>query len=257
MPNTVIPPPTRVLVWDLPTRILHWLLAASFTGAFAIAVLVRHRSPLFPVHMLLGAVAGLVVVLRLVWGFVGSRYARFRSFAFGPRDVLRYLRSLVTRRGEEHVGHNPANAWAAYAMLASTLGAAVTGALMGSGSRIVRQIHPIFAYATVVLIAVHLLGIALHTLRRRENIALGMLDGRKQAAPPQAIASAQPFAALAMIVVVGLSAGALVEGYDPSTKSVTLPLLGQVIRLPGARAWSSRRPDARPRTNRRSRDGDS
>jgi cytochrome b len=257
MSMTVIAPPTRVLVWDLPTRVLHWLLAASFAGALAVALLVRHRSPVFPVHMLLGAVAGMVVVLRLIWGLVGSRYARFRSFAFGPREVFRYLRGLVTGQGEEHVGHNPANAWAAYAMLASVLGTAVTGALMGSGGRIVRQIHPIFAYATVALIAVHLAGIAVHTLRRRENIALGMLDGRKLGARPQAIASAHPIAALAMVALVGVSAGVLVEGYDAQSKTVSLPVLGQVIRLPGSRAGAARRPDARPKGNRRSPDGDS
>jgi cytochrome b len=255
--TTVITPPTRVLVWDLPTRLLHWLLAASFGGAFAVALLVRHRDPLFPLHMLLGAVAGLVVVLRLAWGFLGSRYARFRSFAFGPRDVFRYLRSAITGRGEEeHVGHNPANAWVAYALLASTLGTAVTGALMGIGGRAVRQIHPAFAWTTVALVAVHVAGVVLHTLRRRENIALGMLDGKKLAAPPQAIASAHPLAALAMVALVGVSAGLLVNGYDASAKTVTVPVLGQAIRLPGSRTASPRRPDARPKASRPSRGGD-
>jgi len=100
-------PTRRVLVWDLPTRILHWLLAGSFTGAFAIAMLVRHRSPAFPLHMLLGAVTALVVVLRVLWGFVGSRYARFRSFAFGPGAVLGYLRGLVTGAGRGARGAQP------------------------------------------------------------------------------------------------------------------------------------------------------
>src|SRR5262249_45512475 len=120
-------PTTRVLVWDLPTRLLHWLLALSFAGAFAVAVAVRHRSGVFSLHMLLGVIAALVVVLRAAWGFVGSRYARFGAFALAPRALLRYLWALATGKDERHVGHNPAASWVALAMLVSVLGVAVTG----------------------------------------------------------------------------------------------------------------------------------
>lgn len=231
MSSTTDTPTTRVLVWDLPTRLLHWLLAASFTGAFAIAVLVKHRSPTFAVHMLLGAIAALVVVLRVVWGFVGSRYARFRSFAFGPRAVWDYMRGAFTAKGEAHVGHNPANGWAAYAMLVSTLGVAVTGALISRGGHAVKEVHEFFAYTMVGLVAVHLAGVVLHTVRRRQNIVLGMIDGKKPAAPAQAIGSAHPFVALAFVGLIGAWAGSLVQGYDAAARTVTIPAIGQSIQL--------------------------
>jgi cytochrome b len=231
MSRTTETTPHRVLVWDLPTRLLHWLLAASFLGAFAVAVLFEHRNPAFAVHMLLGAIAALVVLLRIAWGFVGSRYARFRSFAFGPRAVVAYVRDAFAGRGEPHVGHNPANGWAAYAMLVATLGVAVTGALIARGGHAVKEIHELFAYAMVGLAAVHVAGVALHVIRRRDNIALGMIDGRRPAAPAQAIETAHPLVALVMVGLVGAWAGSLVHGYDATGRRVTLPALGQSIQL--------------------------
>lgn len=63
----------RILVWDLPTRLFHWLLAASFIAAFTIANVVDDDSATFVVHMLLGAVMSAMVVQRVLWGVVGSR----------------------------------------------------------------------------------------------------------------------------------------------------------------------------------------
>jgi cytochrome b len=71
---------TRILVWDIPTRIFHWLLAASFAGAFLTAESERYRD----VHVALGYLLLALIGFRVVWGLVGTRYARFRSFAFGP-----------------------------------------------------------------------------------------------------------------------------------------------------------------------------
>lgn len=246
MSSTTNTPTTRVLVWDLPTRLLHWLLAASFAGAFAVALLVKQRSPAFPVHMLLGAIAALVVSLRIVWGFVGSRYARFRTFAFGPRAVAAYVRDAFTGRGEAHVGHNPANGWVAFAMIASILGVALTGALMSRGGRVVKEIHEILAYTMAGLVAVHLAGLALHTWKRRENIALGMIDGKKPAAPAQAIASAHPIVAVVLVTMIGAWAGVLVQSYDAESRSVTLA--GLTIKLGG-----KKRGDMGPPGERRER----
>lgn len=231
MSTTTKTNPKRVLVWDLPTRLLHWLLAASFTGAFAVAMLAGHRSAAFAVHMLLGAIAAIVVALRVAWGFVGSRYARFRSFAFGPRAVIDHVRGAFTGRGEAHVGHNPANGWVAYAMLVSVLGVAITGALIGRGGHVVKEIHEVLAYSMAALVAVHLAGLALHVAKRRDDIALGMIDGKKPAAPALAIASAHPIVALVMLGLVGAWAGSLVRGYDATSRSVTIPVVAQTIQL--------------------------
>ena len=82
----------RILVWDAPTRLFHWLLAASFAGAFLTGDSERWRD----IHLLLGYTVAGLIGFRLVWGLIGTRYARFRSFLFSPREMLRYLRSLAT-----------------------------------------------------------------------------------------------------------------------------------------------------------------
>jgi len=103
----------RILVWDVPTRVFHWLLAASFAGAFITADSEKWRD----VHVALGYIMVALIAFRVVWGFVGTHYARFSSFAFGPGKVVAYLKSLLTRTPEHHVGHNPAGSWAVYGLL--------------------------------------------------------------------------------------------------------------------------------------------
>ena len=92
--STQIQNQKHVLVWDVPTRLFHWLLAASFLGAYLISESERWRA----VHALLGYTAALSVTFRLLWGLVGTRYARFTGFALAPHAVLSYLRSATCRR---------------------------------------------------------------------------------------------------------------------------------------------------------------
>jgi cytochrome b len=223
---------SRVLVWDLPTRFLHWLLAASFVGAFALAHVFEHR-PGFVVHMLLGGIAAVVVLLRAVWGLVGSRHARFTSFPLSPGAVARYLREAVTGRGGggPHAGHNPANAWVSLGLLAGTLGVAISGAMIGRGGHAAKEVHEALVVATLALAGAHLAGLVLHTVRRRENVALGMLDGKKAAPAAEAIPSSHPLVALAVVGVVGAAAVGFVRGYDPAARQVAI--FGQTLDLGG------------------------
>jgi cytochrome b len=219
----------------LPTRVLHWLLAGSFVGAFGAAVLLPKTHPAFPIHMLLGVTAALVVVLRILWGFVGTRYARFRSFPLGPRALVRHLKTFTTGRDDGHVGHDPFASWAALAMLASVLGVAVTGAMCVAVPSM-RRVHHLFAYGAVALIAVHVVGVVLSTLRRRENLALGMLDGKKMVTAGQGLPSTRPIAALFFVALIAAAVFELVGTYDAANRAVRLPLIGQV-RL---RPWGKR-----------------
>lgn len=221
--------PARVRIWDLPTRFLHWLLAGSFFGAFAIATLAGERNPAFPVHMLLGAVAAFVVVLRVVWGFFGSKHARFGSFRFGPRAVIAYLRGSA----ERFAGHNPANAWAAFAMLGLTIGIAITGALVPTAGHAMKEAHEVLVYAMLGVVGLHLAGLAWHTLRKREDIALGMLDGKKLARADQAITALHPVVAIVFVALTGAWTAGLLRSYDASTHRLTLPIVGQSIEIGG------------------------
>ena len=103
-----------VLIWDLPTRIFHWTLTASFFIALATGDSDRFRD----IHVFSGYLMLGLIGFRVVWGFAGSRYARFRSFLFGPRAAIAYFADLLAARASRHLGHNPAGSWAIFAMLA-------------------------------------------------------------------------------------------------------------------------------------------
>jgi cytochrome b len=168
---------TRILVWDLPVRVFHWLLALSFTGAFLTAESERVRD----IHVLLGYAFLGLLAFRLVWGVAGSRYARFGSFAFGPRAVLAYLRSLLTPRPLHYVGHNPAGSWTIYAMIGLGLVAGASGWAVydGAGGRWLEDLHEGAANAMLALVLVHLAGVAVSSVLHRENLAAAMLTGYK------------------------------------------------------------------------------
>jgi len=103
----------QIKVWDVPVRVFHWLLAGSFVGAY----IVGESDSLRNIHMILGYTAMGLIVFRIVWGFVGSRFACFRSFLFPPRAAVEYLRRLLTRKPQRFIGHNPAGSYAIYAIL--------------------------------------------------------------------------------------------------------------------------------------------
>ena len=98
---------SRILVWDLPTRLFHWFVTVGLVACFAFAEFSGEHSPGFMIHMILGIVLGLMVAMRVVWGFVGSRYALFDSFLFSPAKVLSYIRGAFTGQERQYVGHNP------------------------------------------------------------------------------------------------------------------------------------------------------
>jgi cytochrome b len=223
---------TRILVWDLPTRLFHWLLAGSFLSAFAIATTMDDEGRLFPVHMLLGLVAAFMVVLRLVWGVIGSRPSRLSELALKPADLFAYVRHAVTGGGSRRwSGHNPGASWAAVVMFACILGLATTGILMSRGFEAAEEVHEVLAWTMMGAVGVHLAGIALHTLREREPIALSMVDGRRLGTDREALASARPLVGLVFLALTGAWAGGLVRSYDPAAGTVTVPVLGAHLTL--------------------------
>ena len=88
----------KIKVYDLPTRLFHWSFAAVFVGAFTLAKTTDDESLAFSYHMLLGIVFCLLIGLRIVWGFVGSKYARFSSFRLSPKEFALYFLDLLTSR---------------------------------------------------------------------------------------------------------------------------------------------------------------
>jgi cytochrome b len=168
---------TRVFVWDLPVRIFHWLLAIAFAGAFLTAESERFRD----IHVALGYTLLGLVAFRLVWAFVGSRYARLSSFAFGPGAVIAYLRSLLTLRPAHYVGHNPAGSWVIYLLvtLALITGAAGYATYNDIGGKWVEDFHEGAANVMLTLVFVHIAGVLVSSVVHRENLVKAMLTGYK------------------------------------------------------------------------------
>lgn len=219
---------SRVLVWDLSTRVIHWLMAAGFAGAATIALVLGDESPLFPFHAIIGLALALLVLLRVAWGLLGTRYARFGSLGFGPVALAGYMKGAVLGGAKRYMGHNPGSAYAAIAMLAILAGLAVTGFMLGRGKEGVKEVHELLAYAMLAVVGLHLLGIAAHTLRHRENIAASMVHGRKAGDEAAGIPSAHPAAGFAVVALTLAWVSLVYANFDSTTQTTRLPLLGQL-----------------------------
>jgi len=171
-----------VRVWDLFVRAFHW----SLVVAFAVAWLTRHSSD--TIHYVAGYAAAALVLLRVVWGVVGTHYARFRQFARPPQTVLGYLRDIATGRESRYLGHNPAGGAMVLALIVLIAAIATTGWLSTTdafwGVEWMAKLHERLADAVLVLVVIHICGVALASLRHRENLVLAMLTGLKRSPEP-------------------------------------------------------------------------
>ena len=193
----------RILVWDAPVRVFHWLMVLGFAGAFLTAESERWRL----LHVTLGYTVAALIGFRLLWGLVGTRHARFASFVRGPAAALHYLGSLRRGRPEPHAGHNPAGALAIVALLALAALVTATGyanyhELAGDWAE---ELHEGAAMLMLALVGVHLAGVLIGSLAHRENLVRAMLTGFRQGRPQDAIASARiPVAAALLAGVLAL-----------------------------------------------------
>jgi cytochrome b len=207
---------SRILVWDLPTRAFHWLLASLFAVAFLTAESERWRD----VHAIAGYTMLALVAFRVLWGVVGTRHARFASFGFAPRRAGVYLLELVRGRAPHHAGHNPAGAIAIYALLAATIVVALTGlaAINDVGGHALEEFHEGAANLMLALVGVHVVGVIVGSLAHRENLATAMVTGYKAGEPRDAIRRSHALVAIALVaLVVALWTGALpMPGLDPA-----------------------------------------
>ena len=180
-------PTTPQLIWDLPTRVFHWLLAVCVLGAWLTAESERSRM----LHLALGYSSGVLVAWRLVWGFVGSRYARFADFVKSPAAVLSYLRAYLpqawragqTQARTHYLGHNPAGGWAVVALLAVVALADATGwvGYQDGSLELWGELHELVGNGIMVLVGVHVAAVIATGLLHRENLVRAMVNGYKRA----------------------------------------------------------------------------
>jgi cytochrome b len=128
-------------------------------------------------------VALAIVLMRLLWGAIGSHYARFVQFVRGPRSTWSYLMAVLQRREPRYLGHNPLGACMVLALLASVAGLALTGWLYTTdrfwGDATVEQAHLLLAWGLLALVVLHVAGVLFTSQRQRENLIAAMVSGDK------------------------------------------------------------------------------
>jgi len=208
-------PTGKVRVWDPLVRVFHWGLVAAFATAWLTADEVQ------PVHEIAGYTVAGLVAFRLVWGLVGSRYARFAQFLKGPGETLVYIGDMTRGRDRRYLGHNPAGAAMVVALLVTLSGTAFTGWLMEDEARLamlpampaivapawadedgdereyrergevdgpLKEVHETLANLMLLLAALHVGGVVLASFRHHENLARTMVTGDKRDPGPGDIA---------------------------------------------------------------------
>ena len=190
----------KILVWDWPVRLGHWLMV----GGFIIAWLTAESETFRLVHAVSGGMVLAVATFRLPWGFIGSRYARFVDFVRGPTALKEYAAGLLKLEPEHHVGHNPAGGWA----IVLLLGLGILTGLAGwanyndIGGNLLEELHEGLAATMLTVVIVHLIGVASGSLLHGENLVRTMITGLKSGLPEQAIPSARPIAAALLLIWV-------------------------------------------------------
>jgi len=213
-------------VWDLPTRLFHWLLVAAVLAALATEFVAP--TSWLNWHIAAGYGIAILLLFRFVWAAFGSEYSRVASFLYRPRQVIGYLRDLLRSRPPHHVGHNPAGAAMIFALVAVLTGLVVSGFLVlggqekqgplagvtsfafGSGAR---GIHNLLAYALMAMAAAHLAGVIADEWLHKSSLVRAMITGWKRLPVQLPVGPARPAriraAALALAALSALAVGAL------------------------------------------------
>ncbi len=167
-----------VRIWDPFVRVFHWSLVISFAVAWFTAEDAR------AFHEWAGYAAGALIALRLVWGVIGTRYARFSQFVRSPGAVAAYLRDIVTGREARYLGHNPAGGLMIVALVLALAAVCATGWMQTTdaywGVEWVEELHEAAANLMLALVGLHVLGVLVASLRHRENLIRAMFTGRKR-----------------------------------------------------------------------------
>ena len=180
-----------VRIWDPFVRVFHWSLAGAFVVAYV------SEDDFLDIHTFAGYTVLSLLVLRLVWGFIGTRHARFSDFVRPPSEAVSYVKESLLGKAKRYMGHNPAGGLMIVALMLSLLitttsGIATLGAEEASGplagfmagvpysvGEAVEDVHEFFANLTLLLVLGHLAGVFFESLVHRENLIRSMITGNK------------------------------------------------------------------------------
>lgn len=194
-----------IRVWDISIRLFHWSLVVTFAVAYITGEVEG------AVHASVGYIVLALLIYRLVWGLVGTKYARFTSFLFGPKETIDYLKGIMSGRVKRYLGHNPAGSVMIFLLLLSLFAAVWSGlelyAQEGKGplatnvvniisiagangeeddrededdqNEFWEELHEVASHASLILIALHILGVFVSSALHKENLVKSMITGRK------------------------------------------------------------------------------
>jgi cytochrome b len=205
----------QVKVWDPLVRIFHWTLVLAFATSYLTG---DEWDDWGEVHEISGYLILALIVFRIIWGFIGSKYARFSSFIYSPKVLMAYLKALATTHPKHYLGHNPAGGWMIVFLLVSILSTGITGLKVlavehndgplaqvtiqlpslisdaearrkggemeeseegEEGDEFWKEIHEFFANFTLFLVVIHILGVIVSSRLHKENLARAMVTGKK------------------------------------------------------------------------------
>lgn len=211
---------SRVRVWDLPTRLFHWLLAVAVVGLVATGY-VGGQAMVW--HARLGYAVLTLLLFRIGWGFVGGRWSRFRSFVYAPGSLLAYLRGQA--HSDHLIGHNPLGASSVFAMLLVLLVQVGTGLVgddeisftgplnrfvaSGTGLAVTSYHKQIGQWLVIGLVVLHIAAVLYYLLKKRQNLVRAMVTGDRETLAPAASSRDDAASRLAAAALLGLSAAAV------------------------------------------------
>jgi cytochrome b len=174
-----------IMVWDMPVRVFHWLLVICFAGAW----LSSESERLAMIHYAFGYTACLLVLIRLIWGVIGTRYARFNQFLKSPKAVLGHFMAMSRGHPHHDVGHNPAGGLVMFALMLLILLIGLTGYLSVKEflGDFASEAHEAVASLVLGLVIIHVIAAIGMSLLERQNLVRSMVTGKKKGFPEQGI----------------------------------------------------------------------
>jgi len=181
--------PQLIKVWDPLVRLGHW----SLVVAFLVCYFTQEQE--YELHLTSGYVVLSIILIRILWGFVGTRYARFSNFVYSPTKILRYLKGFIQNHSPAYTGHNPAGGLMIILLFLGNLVIAISGIALDAAENragplgdthafmylsYIENTHVWATNVTVGLIILHILGVATAGFIHRENLARAMITGKKR-----------------------------------------------------------------------------
>ncbi|GAB4420963.1 MAG: hypothetical protein OHK0056_31650 [Bacteriovoracaceae bacterium] len=222
----------KVKTYDLPLRIFHWLFAILFVTSFVIAKFIDDESALYAYHMISGMLMMILVIMRIVWSFLGEKTSKFGSYKLKIQDLIQYLKSVLSGHSKRYLGHNPASSYAAVLMFVFTTLLVTTGFFMifRINKHFFEEVHELLAHAFLIIVILHIGGVWIHQLFHQDGMIFAMFSGRKNAVENEAaISSFRTRPAIVFLSIFSLSAIYLNTNFNARTG--VLSIMGKDLQL--------------------------